>query len=390
MILIDKPFVSDFLINTIRDHNYKIVSTKQARELILDESLNWISEESAIAEIEKDPKKLVYTNSENSISWIFKNLQSTKLPYQIKLFKDKFRFRELIKDSFPDFFFKRVKLEEIQSLTLEGIDFPFVIKPSLGFFSIGVHIVHNLSDWNAAKKELNYKNLQSMYPKEVLDTSTFILEDYIEGEEYAIDCYFDEEGNAVILNILHHKFSSGNDVSDRVYSTSKSIILEYKDAIEAFLKPIGNKAGLKNFPMHIEVRIDTNGNILPIEANPLRFGGWCTTGDLTWYAYGINSYEYFIANKKPNWEQVFKTRNDKIYSIILLNNNSNFKASEISHFDYEMLEQDLEKMLVLRKIDIKKYPVFGFVFSETSLDNKVELDNILMSDLSKYIRLENH
>ena len=389
MILIDKPFVSDFLINTIRDHNYKIVSTKQARELILDESLNWISEESAIAEIEKDPKKLVYTNSENSISWIFKNLQSTKLPYQIKLFKDKFRFRELIKDSFPGFFFKRVKLEEIQSLTLEGIDFPFVIKPSLGFFSIGVHIVHNLSDWNAAKKELNYKNLQSMYPKEVLDTSTFILEDYIEGEEYAIDCYFDEEGNAVILNILHHKFSSGNDVSDRVYSTSKSIILEYKDAVEAFLKPIGNKAGLKNFPMHIEIRIDTNGNILPIEANPLRFGGWCTTGDLTWYAYGINSYEYFIANKKPNWEQVFKTRNDKIYSIILLNNNSNFKASEISHFDYEMLEQDLEKMLVLRKIDIKKYPVFGFVFSETSLDNKVELDTILMSDLSKYIRLEN-
>ena len=73
-----------------------------------------------------------------------------------------------------------------------------------------------------------------------------------------------------------------------------------------------------------------------------------------------------------------------------LNNNSNFKASEISHFDYEMLEQDLEKMLVLRKIDIKKYLVFGFVFSETSLDNKVELDNILMSDLSKYIRLENH
>ena len=34
-----------------------------------------------------------------------------------------------------------------------------------------------------------------MYPKEVLDTSTFILEGYIEGEEYAIDCYFDNEGN---------------------------------------------------------------------------------------------------------------------------------------------------------------------------------------------------
>ena len=390
MILIDKPFVSDFLINTIKDHNYKIVSTKQAKELILDDSLNWISEKSAIAEIKKDPKNLVYTNSENSISWVFENLKSTKLPDQIKLFKDKFKFRELIKDSFPDFFFKTVKLEEIQGLSLEGIDFPFVIKPSLGFFSIGVHIVHNLSDWNTAKKELNYKNLQSIYPKDVLDTTTFIIEEYIEGEEYAIDCYFDDEGNAVLLNILHHKFSSGTDVSDRVYSTSKSIILKYKKAIEGFLKPIGDKAGLKNFPMHIEIRIDSNGKILPIEANPLRFGGWCTTGDLSWYSYGINSYEYFITNKKPNWEQIFKTRKDKIYSIILLNNNSNFKASEISHFDYEMLEQDLENIVVLRKLDIKKAPVFGFVFAETSLNNEAELNNILVSDLSKYIRAENH
>ena len=385
MILIDKPFVSDFLINTIRENNYKIVSTKQAKELILDDTLNWISEKSAVTEIEKDPRNLVYTNSENSISWIFENLKTTKLPNQIQLFKDKFKFRELIKDSFPGFFYKTVELEEIQDLSLGGIDFPFVIKPSLGFFSIGVHIIHNLSDWNAAKKELNYKNLQSIYPKDVLDTSTFILEEYIEGEEYAIDCYFDDEGKVVILNILHHKFSSGTDVSDRVYSTSKSIILKYKQAIEEFLKPIGNRAELKSFPMHIEIRIDSNEKIQPIEVNPLRFGGWCTTGDLTWYAYGFNSYEYYIANRKPNWEQIFNNRNDKIYSIIILNNNSGFKVSEISHFDFEMLEQDLEKVLVLRKLDIKRDPVFGFVFTETSLDNEEELNKILISDLNKYI-----
>ena len=390
MILIDKPFVSDFLINTIRENNYKIVATQQAKELVLDDTLNWISERSAVAEIEKDPRNLVYTNSENAISWIFENLKTTKLPNQIQLFKDKFKFRELIKDSFPGFFYKTVELEEIQDLSLDGIDFPFVIKPSLGFFSIGVHIIHNLSDWNAAKKELNYKNLQSIYPKDVLNTSTFILEEYIEGEEYAIDCYFDDEGKVVVLNILHHKFSSGTDVSDRVYSTSKSIILKYKEAIEEFLKPIGNKAELKNFPMHIEIRIDSNGKIRPIEVNPLRFGGWCTTGDLTWYAYGFNSYEYYISNRKPNWDQIFNNRDDKIYSIIILNNNSGFKVSEISHFDFEMLEQDLEKVLVLRKLDIKKGPVFGFVFAETSLDNEEELNKILISDLNKYIRTENY
>lgn len=68
---------------------------------------------------------------------------------------------------------------------------------------------------------------------------------------------------------------------------------------------------LKNFPAHIEIRIDKNGNINPIEVNPLRFGGWCTTGDISWYAYGFNSYEYFLKGKKPDW--VMKKNLSKFY-----------------------------------------------------------------------------
>jgi len=385
MFLIDYPFVSDFLINTIRDSKYKIVSTKEAKELILDESLNWISENKAIDIIKKDPNTAVYTNSENSIAWIIKNLETSKLPDQIQLFKDKFKFRELIKDSFPDFFYETIELNDIQELNEDGMDFPFVIKPSIGFFSLGVHIIHNLTEWNAAKNELNYKNLQTIYPKEVIDTSKFIIEEYIEGEEYAIDCYFNTEGEPVILNILHHKFSSGTDVSDRIYSTSEKIIRKHKQAIEEFLIPIGKKAGLKNFPVHVEIRIDANGMIRPIEVNPLRFGGWCTTGDLSWYAFGFNSYDYYMNDKIPNWEQIFKSRNNKIYSIVVLNNNSGLTALEITHFDYDSLAQDFDNVLVMRKLDIKKHPVFGFIFTETSLDNEEELGKILSSNLRKYI-----
>ena len=387
MFLIDKPFVSDFLIKTIKDQNYPIVSTDEAKELILDSTLNWISEEATIRFIEENPNTSIYINSENAISWIVKNLGS-KRSIQIHLFKDKFKFRELVKDLFPDFKYKTVELEDIQKLRLEELNFPFVIKPSLGFFSLGVYIVRNVAEWNIAKDELNYKNLQSIYPKEVLDTSTFIIEEYIEGEEYAIDCYFNNDGEVVILNILHHKFSSGSDVSDRVYSTSKEIIFKYKNDIEKILLAIGKKAGLKNFPAHVEVRIDAKGRIRPIEINPLRFGGWCTTGDFAWYAYGFNVYDYFFNNKKPDWEQIFKNRRDKIYSIIVLNNNSGFTTSEISHFNYDLLVKDFEKVLTLRKLDIKEYSFFGFVFTETSLDNTEELDKILISNLKKYIRQE--
>ncbi|MDA3952022.1 MAG: ATP-grasp domain-containing protein [Bacteroidales bacterium] len=385
MFLIDYPFVSDFLIKTIKDNKYKIISTKEAKELISDDSLNWISEEKATGIIEKNPNTPIYLNSENAIAWIAKNFGSSNLLSQIHLFKDKFQFRELVKDSFPGFFYKSVRLDEVQELSLEDINFPFVIKPSLGFFSLGVHIVHNLKEWNIVKNELNFKTLQSIYPTEVLDTSNFIIEEYIEGEEYAIDSYFNNEGEVVILNILHHKFSSGTDISDRVYSTSKDIILKFKDDIEEFLQAIGDKTGIKNFPLHVEIRIDLNGRISPIEINPLRFGGWCTTGDLSWYAYGINSYDYFINNQKPNWEQIFKNKSNKKYSVVILDNNSGFTTSEITNFNYDLIAQDFENALIIRKLDIKKYPLFGFIFTETSLDNEKELNKILNSDLKKYI-----
>ncbi len=74
--------------------------------MIKDESLSWISEKEARYIFDNDPETRVYTNSENSISWIEKNFSSSDLPTQINIFKNKIKFRELIKDSFPDYFFR--------------------------------------------------------------------------------------------------------------------------------------------------------------------------------------------------------------------------------------------------------------------------------------------
>ena len=50
--------------------------------------------------------------------------------------------------------------------------------------------------------------------------------------------------------------------------------------LREFLQSIGQQVGLKNFLVYVELRVDNEGVIYPIEINPLRFGGWCTTGDL--------------------------------------------------------------------------------------------------------------
>lgn len=387
MFLIDKPYVSDFLIKTIKKNNFPIVATKVAKEIVLDNSLNWISENDAKNNYLSNPNQPTYTNSENSISWVEEHLNTTKLPTQISVFKNKIKFRELLKETYPNYFFKGVKFEDLDKLEVAKLKFPFIIKPAVGFFSLGVHKVDEPAEWHTVlaeiKKDINH--IKGFYPTEVLDANYFIIEECIEGEEYAIDCYYNEQGEAVILNMMHHIFSSGKDVSDRVYSTSKEIITSNIDIVQNLVTIIGEKANLKNFPIHIEVRIDANGIIIPIEVNPMRFGGWCTTGDMAWYAYGINSYEHFLYGKKPNWDEIFKNKEGEKYSLILLDNTSGIPQENIKLFDYDLLLKDFEKPLLLRKVAMKEYPVFGFVFTETSEGNEEELKQILTSNLRKYI-----
>lgn len=387
MIALGKPYVSKFLLQTIQKNNYPVISTSEARELLGTQRVNWISEDEARMDLATVPAPMVYTNSENTIGWLENHADANSLPDQIHVFKNKIRFRELLADAYPGYFYCAVRFDDLEKLDLENLNFPIVIKPAVGFFSVAVHRVEDPGEWKQVLKDIasEVEIWKGTYPSQVIDTTEFIIEACIEGEEYAIDAYFDPEGNAVILSIFHHVFSSGKDVSDRVYTTSEPILMQHLQGVQDFMDMIGVKAKLANFPVHVEVRIDPDGKITPIEVNPLRFGGWCTTGDLLWYAYGINSYEYLFLSKRPDWKQIFKNRKGKKYSVVVLDNNSGLHESQIKSFDYERIGRDFERLLDLRALDFRKYGVFGFLFVETSQGNEKELDQILKSDLRKYI-----
>lgn len=385
MILVDRPYVSKLLEDTIIKNNIPTLSTIDDVDLIRSDKLKLLNSDNAL-EIVKGNGLRIYSNSENTIDWITKNLKDTYLPEKINLFKDKVKFRELLKVICPNFYYKKVKASELKSLSIDEIRLPFIIKPAVGFFSMGVHKVSNINEWDRTielmEKEL--EDVKGLYPEEVMDAKYFIIEECIEGEEYAIDAYFDSNGNPVILGILKHIFSSGEDVSDRVYITSKEIINTNMKLIEDFLCELGKLTDLKNFPLHLEVRIDENDKLLPIEVNPMRFAGWCTT-DIAYYAYDINTYEYFIFDKKPDWNSILKNKDDKIYAIIVLDNSTGIPAEDIKGFDYDKLILNFGKIHELRKVDYKNYPVFGFIFTETSMNNYTEIDKILKSDLKEYL-----
>lgn len=387
MFFIDKPYVSDFFKATVRDNAIPVVNTASAKEITLYDGTILIQEETAVELVRTQENARIYTTSENAIGWIAEHLPFTDLPAKIKLFKDKVAFRELTRPLFPDFYFKAVHVDALQAVSFDELPLPFIIKPAIGFFSMGVYKVASRTEWMVTIDAISAEMAQvkNLYPEEVLGTGMFIIEHCIEGEEFAVDAYFDAAGEPVVLNILRHTFASEADVSDRVYTTSKAIIEGNLAEFTAFIGEIGRLAAVKNFPVHVELRRGGDGVLLPIEVNPMRFGGWCTTADITFFAYGFNPYIAYYKQKKPDWDALLADKAGKLFSIIVLDNSTGLAADAIASFDYDKLMTGFERPLILRKIDYHQYPVFGFLFVETREDNFAELRNILVSDLREFV-----
>lgn len=387
MFLVDKPYISDILKTTIKSCTIPVIGTEIAHQLDLYKGTKILTKEQAIASAQKQENPQLYLTSENSINWIAQHLASTPLPDKINLFKDKLRFRQLISPLYPDFFFKGIDIDELKELDFDTIPTPFILKPSVGFFSMGVYKITNRNEWDRCIELIfdEIEQVKNLYPLEVLDTRSFIIEECIEGDEYAVDAYFDSEGKPTILGIFKHTFASEQDVSDRVYTTSKEIIENNLEDFTQFINKIGQLADVKNFPIHLELRRRADGIILPIEVNPMRFGGWCTTADTTFLSYGFNPYDYYFSQKKPDWSEILTGKEGKLYSIIVLDNSTGVDGGEIATFDYDQLLQKFENPMELRKIDYRSYPVFGFLITETRNENFAELKYILDSDLSEFI-----
>lgn len=391
MFFVDEPYISELFKQTIQANHIPVVNTASAKKMNLLAGTTLVSEEEAVRMVRESDSHLFYSTSENAIGWIAKNLPFSALPKKIEQFKNKALFRQLTQSMFPDFYFKELTLEALSSFQIEGLPLPFIIKPNVGFFSMGVHKVTSSADWKQTIKAIHAEIdlMKGLYPEEVLGMGSFIIEQCIEGDEFAVDAYFDSAGEPVILNILHHTFSSENDVSDRVYTTSKEIIEQNLEEFTRFVGKIGQLTITANFPVHIELRRDRNGEILPIEVNPMRFGGWCSTPDLAFAAYGLNPYLYYFKQQKPNWPELLRGKEGKLFSVVVLDNSTGKKADEIISFDYEKMLACFEKTLELRKIDYHKYPVFAFVFTETRQESFDELTYILKSDLNEFVSLRN-
>lgn len=378
MIILDKPVLSKEMKHYIEETRTPVLKNAFA----LEQGLRFCCDGEVFRKRYRDGAR-IYTNSENALEWVNTNIEDENLLSVIALMKDKAALRRALSLLDPDFFYLEVPAARLVTLDFSALRLPFVLKPSVGFFSEGVYTVESREDWEQALEEIRKKSQQwaKQYPGSVVGSKAFILEQYIDGDEFAIDAYFDGDGQAVVLNIMKHEFASSSDVSDRLYYTGKRVIEENLSDFTAYLNRANRLIGARNFPAHIEVR-KSGGVIRPIEFNPMRFAGLCTT-DITHFAYGFFTYDYYLKDRKPDWDALLQGRENKLYTLILLNTTQ--KTENAGGFDYDRLCGGFEKVLCLRKTDHKKFPAFGFLFTETREDNMGELHNIMTSDLSEFI-----
>lgn len=391
MFLLDKPYVSSYLEDTALKYGFPVLKNAAADDLELNPELNFYCEGYAVNQIREGKDNLVYCNSENAIDWITKNLDFTDIPRQISLCKDKFQFRKLISNIYPDFYFREVLVDEIETLDAKALKFPLVLKPKVGFLSFGVYPVYNEADWQNVVKTVktDIEKYKEIFPKSVVNTSSFIIEEMIEGDEFAVDVYFDSGNKPVILNIYKHPFVSKDDVSDRLYFTSKAIMKQYLEKFETLLEKIGSALGLKNFPCHIELRSNEKASI-PIEINPMRFAGWCLC-DLAHYAFDINPYVYYFEQKRPDWDKILQNMDDGLYCFTIGDNQG---IKDIKNVDYEAyakflaapVENSIQgKLFELRKIDYKNFPIFALAFIK--LPNEQSVQSVLKKDFREYFEV---
>lgn len=378
MIILEKPYVSDFLVETIKKNKFSVLDNEVAREFFSENELISTDKAKEIAKTE-----LVYSNSENSIDWISNNLKGSKLVDMIALSKNKASFRAAIKQIFPDYFFKEISYSEIKNISTKELKFPLILKPAVGFLSFGVFPVQNESEWSETVSKLDeeIERIKDVFPINVVDTDKFVIEQMIDGDEFAVDAYFDDNGEATVLNIYMHPFFDGKDVSDRVYFTSKSILTKHLPIFKELLDKIGKVANYKNFPFHLELRYDGK-TAIPIELNPLRFCGWCIT-DISYFAWGVNIYEAFLNQQKPDWEKILSQKDDSIYYFTIGDVPNSINKENILNVDYDKYLRNISNPLVVRKIDYKNNPIFAIVFAKTN--NFDEIKNLLALNMSDFI-----
>lgn len=311
-----------------------------------------------------DESDILSITSESVLEVLLDRIESENQKNAILVLKDKAKFREVIAPFFPEYSYHSVPFEQLEYFRPKH---KMVVKPQKGFFGTGVKIIDPNTGMRQISRELKDElatNLK-VFSDSVLSAGTFIIEDFIEGEEYAADIFYDNQGTPQIANLYCHPSPKHEAYVHMLYYSSKEVFEKIQERVIDFFTKLNEVLQVKNFPVHGEFKLHGD-QFVPIEMNPLRFGG-VGLGNMVYHAMGINPYQCMSTNLFPNWSEIWEQKQhlESIYTYLIAYNGKNVDVNTMKP-NLDKLRENFSEVINETLLDYQKGLTFGlFTLKET-------------------------
>ena len=307
----------------------------------------------------------------------------------IALLKNKYAFRQILAAIYPSFEYQYIQAHQIPDLQITQKS---VIKPVKGVFGTAVKIIDRDTDLTelAAELQTELTKNTALFSPSVLSTTDFLVESYLDGEEYAVDMFYDAGGTACIVNIYHHPLPSNPAYLHVVYYSSQAVFDRIYTKAKHFFTELNQILGVTNLPIHGEFKLDRVGGaslkenrLMPIELNALRFGGM-GLGNLAFHALGVDPYACFAEDLEPDWQKIWQDNQTSLFAFLFA-----YNGAKINTRDYrpnrQKLKQQFTKILLERDFDYQTQPVFSIYILQETSENLARLLQLEFDDFFELV-----
>lgn len=280
------------------------------------------------------------------------------------------------------------------------LEYPLVIKPDSGYGSSGVYLLKNELELETnMKKVAKAIKIMKLWSNGYNFNSEIVLEEYIEGKEYAIDMLW-FKGEIVFSGICERLHGlEGHRFEDFVYY-SKNLDIEVEQKINKAAQDFCRAFSFKTGATHTEMKITRDGKIYILD-NALRPGGGGCFYYIYSLKYGRNFFEIYYDIMTDQFERsklLIKEPDEGLYFLYcnLLENGGKIKNISFNSSEVPNTLVNTRTDIFFKKGDIIPDLKFGntyniFVFGKLK-DNFTEiqgLNDIVKLNKCCHIEFEN-
>jgi hypothetical protein len=324
------------------------------------------------------PGVRICITADTELDDVMSRLEDETRLFAIRNLRDKFAFRQLLSAEYPKIKFRRIRLSDLPNETNRSAS-TYVLKPVKGCFGTGVRTITPGTNAPLLVREIQHELARNnnVLARLAADPEDFLIETFVHGEEYAVDMFYDEQAQPVITNIYHHPMPRNRAYLHMLYYSSREVFnLIYQPAME-FFAMLNDHLKVRAFPIHAEFKLN-EGGLVPVELNPLRFGG-AGLANLGFYAFGLNAYQCFVDDRRPDWERIWRKERDMAYGFFIAYNGAHIDVTTHTP-DWDRLRTLFSQILVEVPFNYQKQLAFGVLYIADKVPALLELLQIEFDD----------